>query len=51
VNDVLSDRLRKRQITRTQFDDQMALVGGTIDYTGFRSVDVTIEAVFEDLAL
>ncbi len=51
VHDVLSDRLRKRQITRTQFDDQMALVGGTIDYSGFRSVDLTIEAVFEDLAL
>jgi 3-hydroxyacyl-CoA dehydrogenase/enoyl-CoA hydratase/3-hydroxybutyryl-CoA epimerase len=51
VYDVLYDRLRKRQITRTQFDDQMALVGATIDYTGFRSVDVTIEAVFEDLAL
>jgi 3-hydroxyacyl-CoA dehydrogenase / enoyl-CoA hydratase / 3-hydroxybutyryl-CoA epimerase len=51
VWDVLSDRLRKRQITRTQFDDQMALVGGTVDYSGFRNVDVTIEAVFEDLAL
>jgi 3-hydroxyacyl-CoA dehydrogenase/enoyl-CoA hydratase/3-hydroxybutyryl-CoA epimerase len=51
VYDVLVERLRKRQITRTQFEDQMALVGGTIDYTGFRNVDVTIEAVFEDLAL
>ena len=51
VYDVLSDRLRKRQITRTQFDDQMALVGGTVDYSGFRGVDLTIEAVFEDLAL
>jgi 3-hydroxyacyl-CoA dehydrogenase/enoyl-CoA hydratase/3-hydroxybutyryl-CoA epimerase len=51
VYDVLIERLRKRQITRTQFDDQMAFVGGTIDYSGFRNVDLTIEAVFEDLAL
>jgi len=51
VYDVLSDRLRKRQVTRTQFEDQMALVGGTTDYSGFRNVEVTIEAVFEDLAL
>jgi 3-hydroxyacyl-CoA dehydrogenase/enoyl-CoA hydratase/3-hydroxybutyryl-CoA epimerase len=51
VYDVLNERLRKRQITRTQFDDQMALVGGTIDYSGFRTVDLAIEAVFEDLAL
>ena len=51
VYDVLVERLRKRQITRTQLDDQMALVGGSVDYSGFRNVDVTIEAVFEDLAL
>jgi 3-hydroxyacyl-CoA dehydrogenase / enoyl-CoA hydratase / 3-hydroxybutyryl-CoA epimerase len=51
IYDVLRDRLRKRQVTRQQFEDQLALVGGTIDYTGFRTVDVTIEAVFEDLAL
>jgi 3-hydroxyacyl-CoA dehydrogenase / enoyl-CoA hydratase / 3-hydroxybutyryl-CoA epimerase len=51
VYDVLYDRLRKRQITRTQFDDQMALVGATTDYSGFRNVDLVIEAVFEDLAL
>jgi 3-hydroxyacyl-CoA dehydrogenase/enoyl-CoA hydratase/3-hydroxybutyryl-CoA epimerase len=51
VYDVLYDRLRKRQITQTQFYDQMALVGATTDYSGFRNVDLVIEAVFEDLAL
>lgn len=51
VYDVLRERLRKRQVTRQQFEDQLALVGGTIDYTGFRNIDVAIEAVFEDLAL
>jgi 3-hydroxyacyl-CoA dehydrogenase / enoyl-CoA hydratase / 3-hydroxybutyryl-CoA epimerase len=51
VHDVLQERLRRRQITRRQFDDQMALVGGTIDYSGFGNVDLVIEAVFEDLAL
>ena len=49
VRDVIDDRLRSRQITPTEFDDQMMLVSGTVDYTGFRTVQLVIEAVFEDL--
>ncbi len=51
VRDVLKDRLTKRQITRQQFDDQVSLVSGTVDYTGFGRVPLVIEAVFEDLAV
>ncbi len=51
ARDVLKDRLTKRQITRQQFDDQMLLVGGTVDYSGFADVDCVIEAVFEDLTV
>jgi 3-hydroxyacyl-CoA dehydrogenase/enoyl-CoA hydratase/3-hydroxybutyryl-CoA epimerase len=51
VRDVLKERLTKKQITRQQFDDYMALAGGTSEYTGFGNVDLVIEAVFEDLAL
>ena len=51
VRDVLQDRLHKRQVTRQQFDDQMLLVSGTIDYSGFAAVDLAIEAVFEDVAV
>jgi 3-hydroxyacyl-CoA dehydrogenase/enoyl-CoA hydratase/3-hydroxybutyryl-CoA epimerase len=51
VSDVLRKRLEKKQITRVQYDDQLALVGGTTEYTGFGRADLVIEAVFEDLAL
>ena len=51
VREVLVDRLRKRQVTKTQYDDMMSLVGGTVDYSGFGNVDLVIEAVFEDLAV
>ena len=51
VSDVLRERVTKKQITRRQYDDQMSLVGATIDYSGFANVDLVIEAVFEDLAL
>ena len=51
VREILRESLQKRRITRTQFEDYMALLGGTVDYTGFGNVDVVIEAVFEDLAI
>ena len=51
VNGVLAERLQKKQITRRQFEDQMSLVGGTTDYSGFSNCDLVIEAVFEDVDL
>jgi len=51
VRDVLRERLTKKQITRIQYSDYMALLGGTVDYSGFGNVDLVIEAVFEDLAV
>ncbi|MFL5638096.1 MAG: fatty acid oxidation complex subunit alpha FadJ [Gemmatimonadaceae bacterium] len=51
VRDVLKERLTKKQITKVQYSDYMALLGGTVDYSGFGNVDLVIEAVFEDLAI
>jgi 3-hydroxyacyl-CoA dehydrogenase/enoyl-CoA hydratase/3-hydroxybutyryl-CoA epimerase len=51
VNEVLRERLKKKQITRLEFDDDMILAGGTTDYSGFGSATLAIEAVFEDLSL
>ena len=51
IRDVLKERFVKKQITRLQFEDMMVLVGGTIDYSGFATADIVIEAVFEDLDL
>jgi len=49
VRDVVRERLRKRQITRTESDNMLSLVGPTVDYSGFANTDLVIEAVFEDL--
>ncbi|MGH7605372.1 MAG: fatty acid oxidation complex subunit alpha FadJ [Gemmatimonadaceae bacterium] len=51
VREVLKERLTKKQITKVQYTDYMALLGGTVDYSGFGNVDLVIEAVFEDLAV
>jgi 3-hydroxyacyl-CoA dehydrogenase/enoyl-CoA hydratase/3-hydroxybutyryl-CoA epimerase len=49
VRAVLKERLERRSITRTQFDDMMSLAGGAVDYRGFSNADLVIEAVFEDI--
>ncbi|MFN2400062.1 MAG: fatty acid oxidation complex subunit alpha FadJ [Gemmatimonadaceae bacterium] len=51
VRTLLEERFKKKQVTRRQFEDQLALVGGTVDYSGFGSTDLVIEAVFEDLSV
>jgi 3-hydroxyacyl-CoA dehydrogenase / enoyl-CoA hydratase / 3-hydroxybutyryl-CoA epimerase len=48
---VLEEAFRKRHITRQVFDDQLSLITGTTDYTGFASADLVVEAVFEDIAV
>jgi 3-hydroxyacyl-CoA dehydrogenase / enoyl-CoA hydratase / 3-hydroxybutyryl-CoA epimerase len=51
VRDVLRERLKKRQVTRLQYQDMMLLVGASTEYSGIEAVDLAIEAVFEDLPL
>ncbi|MEP6834648.1 MAG: fatty acid oxidation complex subunit alpha FadJ [Gemmatimonas sp.] len=51
VREIVRERLRKRQLTRTQSDDMLSLLGTTVDYSGFANADLVIEAVFEDLTV
>jgi 3-hydroxyacyl-CoA dehydrogenase/enoyl-CoA hydratase/3-hydroxybutyryl-CoA epimerase len=43
--------VKRRSITGRERDAMMALVTATTDYSGFKSCDLVIEAVFEDLSL
>ena len=47
--DTIGERVRRRSITRREGARQLALISGCADYTGFRTADLVIEAVFEDL--
>ena len=49
ANRLLADRLKKRRLTRPQYDRLSALLSGSSDYSGFQRADLVIEAVFEDL--
>jgi 3-hydroxyacyl-CoA dehydrogenase/enoyl-CoA hydratase/3-hydroxybutyryl-CoA epimerase len=51
VQGIFDERVKKRSLTWRESATKMALVTGGTDYSGFKNVDVVIEAVFEDLAL
>lgn len=51
VSAVLRERVKKKQLTKLQYEDQLLLAGGTTDYAGFQKATLVIEAVFEDLPL
>ncbi|MBK7864080.1 MAG: fatty acid oxidation complex subunit alpha FadJ [Archangiaceae bacterium] len=51
VQGLYDERVKRRSLTARERDARMALVTATTDYSGFRSCDLVIEAVFEDLKL
>ena len=51
VRDILDERVKTRRLAATERDLKMARVTATTDYDGFDTVDLVIEAVFEDLNL
>jgi 3-hydroxyacyl-CoA dehydrogenase/enoyl-CoA hydratase/3-hydroxybutyryl-CoA epimerase len=46
---IVDGRLKRKRITRSEATRLTALVSGTTDYSGFKSCELVIEAVFEDL--
>jgi 3-hydroxyacyl-CoA dehydrogenase/enoyl-CoA hydratase/3-hydroxybutyryl-CoA epimerase len=51
VQGIFEERVKRRSLTSRESAAKMALVTGGTDYSGFKNVDVVIEAVFEDLGL
>jgi len=49
--DALDKRVRSKRMRPAERQQQMALISGSTDYSGFAQVDVVVEAVFEDLAI
>lgn len=48
---LLLPRLKRRIMRPTELQQQMLMLTGTTDYSGFKDADIVIEAVFEDLSL
>ena len=49
--DILNKKVKKRFMLASQMQQQMGRITGCVDYSGYQSLDMVIEAVFEDLSL
>jgi len=49
--DLLSKKVKRRFMRHSEMQSQLAMITGTLDYSGFKDVDMVVEAVFEDLSL
>lgn len=47
--EVAQGQLARRRITRFDYERIAGLLSGTVDYQGFQSIDLVLEAVFEDV--
>lgn len=49
--DILIKKVKRGFMRRSEMQKQLALLTGTLDYSGFKDADIVVEAVFEDVAL
>ena len=48
---VLKGKVKRRRITKLEFQQILERITGTIDYSGFKTVDFVVEAIVEDLEI
>jgi 3-hydroxyacyl-CoA dehydrogenase/enoyl-CoA hydratase/3-hydroxybutyryl-CoA epimerase len=46
---ILKGNLKRRRITALEYNHILGRITGTIDYRGFKNIDIVIEAIVEDL--
>jgi len=49
--DILNKKVKRRFMLKSEMQKQLAMITGSVNYTGFKAVDIVVEAVFEDLEL
>lgn len=49
AGETFSYALKKRKLTKPQFMGKMGQISGTLDYAGFKNLDVVVEAVVENM--
>ncbi|MDO6505574.1 fatty acid oxidation complex subunit alpha FadJ [Colwellia sp. 4_MG-2023] len=49
--DLLNKKVKRRFMRKSEMQKQMSMITGCTDYSGFKNVDIVVEAVFENLEL
>ena len=48
---IWNKKLKRRRITKYDLDQKMNLISGGLDFSGFKSSDVVVEAIIEDMKI
>jgi len=48
---VLNKKVKRRFMLNSEMQKQLSMITGSVEYTGFKALDIVVEAVFEDLSL
>ena len=49
ASDIFSKYMKRKKITKYEYDEKMSHISGTLTYSGFKNVDVVVEAIVEDM--
>ncbi|WP_395341706.1 fatty acid oxidation complex subunit alpha FadJ [Ningiella sp. W23] len=49
--DILNKKVKRRFMRKSQMQQQLSLITGCLDYSGYKTNDIVIEAVFENVEL
>jgi len=49
--DLLNKKVKRRFMRNSEMQKQMSMITGCTDYSGFKDIDIVVEAVFENLEL
>ena len=48
---ILNKKVKRRFLLNSEMQKKLAMITGSVEYTGFKALDIVVEAVFEDLTL
>ncbi len=51
ASSILYSKVKRRQLTKLEYAHILANITGTVDYSGFKNVDLVVEAIVEDLEI
>lgn len=51
ASEVWSKKLKTKRMTQFDYDEKMAKITGSLDYSGFKHMDLVVEAIVEDMKI
>ncbi len=49
ASEIFNKMMKRKRITKHDYEAKMAKISGTLDFTGFKQMDVVVEAIVEDM--